>query len=89
MTENTWQLDVSPLSVDANLTLFCCTEGNSIALEDPYFYLKYHLHILPPLVTWAAMVLYMRRDGVCHSQSRCISQILGSVKGGGWDSKLL
>ena len=68
---------------------FRCTEGNSIALEDPYFYLKYYLPILPPLMTWATLVLYMRRDGVWHFQSRCISQVLVSVKGGGWDSKLL
>jgi hypothetical protein len=55
--------------------------GTPIALEKPQLHLMYHPPILPPLVTWAAMVIFQRQDGVRHSQSRCILQIFVSVLG--------
>jgi hypothetical protein len=56
-------------------------EGTPIALNKPQLYLKYELSILPPLVTWAAMVIFQRWDGVWHSQSCSILQIFISL---GW-----
>ena len=44
---------------------FSCVEDNPIALENPQLYLKYHLPILPPLVTWVTLVIFQRRDGGC------------------------
>jgi penicillin V acylase-like amidase (Ntn superfamily) len=60
---NMWQMDVSALYVETILggfESFPCMEDNFAALEAPTQYVENHPVLLPPAVTWAALMVVHR-----------------------------
>ena len=60
---NMWQVDVSALYVETILggfESFPCLEDDAAALEDPVQYVEDHPVLLPPTVTWAALMVVDR-----------------------------
>jgi len=60
---NMWQVDFSALEIDTLLSgfeSFACMENNASALANPARYVESHPPLLPPLVTWAGIMIFNR-----------------------------